>query len=313
MAASRTIAAATSIGQDRFDARLTACPLCQSTDLRWHDRDDQGCQVERCGDCRLLLMNPQYSAAYLADYYARYYQAEGDADESQELRLGSPDSMPRQAAAKTARLDWIEQFQAPARMLSIGCGSGLELVLAAERGWEVEGYDVDEPGIASLRRQCDLTLHSGDFHSLSLPDNHYQCVYMDQVLEHPQRPQDYLRHVRRLLAPGGLLFIGCPNIGSLANRAKTILGRVGLQRRRGRHYAMDHHLFFYTPEDLSRQLAQRFGYSVVAVRGDPGNGNSASSLGSWFDRLANRARTRWPLLDSTFCLLARKPAQRGFG
>lgn len=46
--------------------------------------------------------------------------------------------------------------------------------------------------------------------NLFLPDGRYQYIVCTEVLEHTLRPWDAVVEIRRLLAPGGILFISVP-------------------------------------------------------------------------------------------------------
>lgn len=279
--------------------------MCDSTAIENFDHDCEGRRVDRCQGCQLLFMNPQYTARYLDRYYANYGQSGDDA-----LRIPDPDDLSeRRTAAKADAIKRLERYTTPGRFLSIGCYDGIELLIAQRRGWQPEGYDVDAATMQMLREQVDFPIYTGDFFELGLPADHYDCVYMDQVLEHPKNPQDYLREVHRILAPGGLLYIGCPNINSISSRLKTLLGRLGLKRRRGKHYDMFHHLFFYDPRTLAKIMETHFGYEIVVTEGDPVIGLKSMTLEeNWRTRLSARIRRKYPLFESSFRLLARKPA-----
>ena len=76
------------------------------------------------------------------------------------------------------------------------------------------------------------------------------------VLEHVNRPREFLRQVSRLLAPGGATYLIVPNVDSLATRvlherAATFDGR--------------NHLLYFSPATL-RDLLAREGFDVVAMR-----------------------------------------------
>ena len=145
-------------------------------------------------------------------------------------------------------------------------------------------------------------MHSGAFEQLNLPDGHFDAVFMDQVLEHLKNPVPYLATCHRLLRPGGVLYLGLPNIGSIANRLKTITSRFKLRRRkRGNHYASKHHIFYYTPGVLRRAL-KLHGFEAFHVRGSlkPQRHWVSTALGSDLWR-------RWfPSVDSGFLALARR-------
>lgn len=281
----------------RFDAPLADCPMCGSTSLAEHDHDFQGITIVRCRNCRLLFMNPQYSDSYLADFYAHYVATE--VADSLETR--------QRVASKTDDLGLLQRFVRPGRLLSIGCGDGLELELAHQQGWQVEGFDVDPITTAHVARRVRARIHTGDFFYLGLPNQCYDCVIMDQVLEHPKNPQAYLVEIHRLLKPLGVLFIGCPNIHSVSNSIKTILGRLGLKRRRGTHYGTFHHLFYYSPRTLPSILQHYYGYQVLAVEGTPHAGRqSRLATNAVWRQLSIGLRRKFPWLDSTFRVVCRK-------
>ena len=274
-----------------FDAPLGACPLCASRDIRDFDHDYRGVHIFKCRTCGVRFMNPQYTDAYLAAYYSDYIAATPGSPERRAFRL----------AQKTANIELLERYIAPGRLLSVGCGDGVELSVAKSRGWAVEGYDVDAATTQRVAQAVGVTVHTGDLFALPLERDSYDCVYLDQVLEHPKNPAQYLELGRRLLRSGGLLYLGVPNIESMAARAKSVLGRLGLSRRRGRFYDSFHHLFYYSPATLPALLERRYGFRVVTVLGDPKpRANPTVATRAW-DRVVRHA----PWLDSTFVILAR--------
>jgi 2-polyprenyl-3-methyl-5-hydroxy-6-metoxy-1,4-benzoquinol methylase len=277
--------------QPRFDPPRSQCPLCRSPDIHDYDRDHRGARIARCATCGIKFMNPQYTDEYLAEYYSTYVQEELDSAQQREFRF----------AQKTANIELIERFVKPGRLFSIGCGDGVELQVAKSRGWSVEAYDVDPVTTARIAKKVGATIHTGNLFALPLESDTYDCVYLDQVLEHPKNPGDYLRLCHRMLKRDGVLYIGVPNIDSLASLLKTTLGKAGLKKRRGRHYDTFHHLFYYSPSTLPGLLARTYGFRVLHVQGDP----KPNLSGSGVVRLRDAIVRKWPRLDSSFEVLAR--------
>lgn len=278
-----------------FDPPLAACPLCSFPSPRPYARDFRGITISRCRRCGVKFMDPQYTDAYLSALYAQYITPERPFGAGPEYA----------AVERQRRVDnfaAIELHAAVGRLLSIGCGEGLELKVAQQRGWIVEGYDVDPATTQKLSRELNVPIYTGDLCRLGLPAESYDCVYLDQVLEHPKQPQTCLREAHRLLRPGGVLFLGCPNITSLSSAAKALQERLGLRRRsRGRYYDTQHHLFYYSPGVLRRILQRYFDFQVLWVHGDPLIRKKQHP-----NRLLVALSRRWPWLDSTFQLLAVK-------
>jgi SAM-dependent methyltransferase len=180
-------------------------------------------------------MNPQYTDEYLDEWYSRYIDVAQIVTDPVRGGLRS--------AHKAETLALVERYMAPARFLSLGCGDGLELELAAERGWRAEGWDVDPQTTRRVEQRTGMTVRSGDLRRAGFEEGAYSCVFLDQVLEHPKAPGELLRMCRAWLRPGGVLYVGVPNIGSISARWQTLAGRLHLKRRRGRHYDTWHHLF----------------------------------------------------------------------
>ena len=271
---------------------MVECPLCRSRPLRIYDRDYRGITICRCRGCGLKLMNPQYSDAHLAAYYAEYITT--DYPFGEDIKAVA-------LARKLEIFDRIANYVPVGRLLCFGCGDGLELKVAREQGWTVEGYDVDPATTDRVAKALGVPVYCGRLDALGLAAASYDCVYMDQVLEHPKRPQECLLEAHRLLRRGGILFVGCPNIMSVASIGKTLLDRLRLKPLRGRHYDTAHHLFYFSPRVLRRLLERQFGFRVLHVQGDPF---------VWERRLPSRIKTvlyrQFPWLDSTFQVFAQK-------
>ena len=118
------------------------------------------------------------------------------------------------------------------------------------------------------------------------------------MIEHPKDPGHYLETCRELLRPGGVVFLGMPNLGSITNRLKTLADRLRLRSRRGRHYNTRHHVTFFRPAVLVRHLRQRLGLEVLRVRG---------SLKPQRNPLIALLNGVHPCFDSSFFVIARVP------
>ena len=281
-----------------FDAPLQECPLCGERSLTAFDRDFRGHSLSKCRSCGTKLVNPQFSDAHLRRFYASYI--------SHDVPLGLDEGAPLahhlrphvRLTAKRRALTLLASFIRPGRILMVGCGDGMELEVARAAGWQPEGYDVDPITTARVAARVGVPVHCGDFSNLG-ERGRFDVLFMDQVIEHPKDPARYLRAADELLRPGGLLYLATPNIGSLGNRYKTSLDKLGVRgARRGKHYNTKHHLFFFTPQVLAKLLRGRFGFEVLVVRASlkPQLNPVTALFGRWF-----------PVLDSSFILVARKP------
>lgn len=280
--------------------------MCGGRELRLHDVDLRGHRLERCGGCGVAFLNPTYSDAYLARYYTGYIALHPE-DAAQVPAQGNG-RVPWRARPDVRRegkrrlFALAQRLGATGRALAVGCGDGLELEVGRELGFAMTGYDVDPALTAQLAARLGVPVHGGEFARLPLPDASFDLVLMDQVLEHLKEPMPYLHTVRRLLRPGGILLLAVPNVGSLANRWKTLEGRLRLRpRKRGKHYNTKHHVLFFTPRALRAAVAAAGGFEVLELRGSLKP--QEHPLTGWLGRFS-------PLFDSGMLLVARRTATR---
>lgn len=78
------------------------------------------------------------------------------------------------------------------KVLDYGCGNGIFIQLLKEKGYSsVDGFD---PFVAEYA---------------TLPLNtHYDCIIANDVIEHMENPRDLISDCKKILKPGGLLYIG---------------------------------------------------------------------------------------------------------
>ena len=232
------------------DREPVLCPLCTRPPSRFAV-DFQGLHLARCVSCGLQFHSPRPVLEQMATavYGAAYHRAEeATADARHERHYA------RQVAHLERLLDGSGR-----RLLDVGCGAGAFLRFGRDRGWDVDGTDLV---VTDWARASGARLWEGELPAIEFGDARYDVVRFNHVLEHTRDPLLELRRARRLVTPGGLLLVGVPNVAGLNPRLKSWQSRVGLKRKRWRHYAALHHLWFFTPATL-RRLAEAAAFEVV--------------------------------------------------
>jgi ubiquinone/menaquinone biosynthesis C-methylase UbiE len=107
----------------------------------------------------------------------------------------------------------------PGKLLDIGCGNGIFLHRMHKLGWNVTGVDFDAKAIeyAKVRYSADMTFLSTDLSGAKFPDNYFDAIATNHVIEHVPDPVALLKEARRILKVGGRLVVVTPNIQSFGH------------------------------------------------------------------------------------------------
>lgn len=102
------------------------------------------------------------------------------------------------------------------RLLDVGCGDGVFLLEAQERGYEVWGIDFDRKSICVCQERKGLkntfAMSLQDFAEFCERKNlKFDVVTFFEVLEHQDKPKEFLQTVRSILKPDGWIAGSVPN------------------------------------------------------------------------------------------------------
>jgi SAM-dependent methyltransferase len=97
-------------------------------------------------------------------------------------------------------------------VLDAGCGEGYGASMLAERATKVVGVDL-EPDVVEHAQAAypSVRFQTGDLLSLPFDDASFDGVVTLQVIEHLQRPREFVSECARVLRPGGVLVLATPN------------------------------------------------------------------------------------------------------
>src|SRR5438552_1701831 len=146
--------------------------------------------------------------------------------------------------------------ETPGRLLDVGCAGGELAALLATRGWRVQGAEA-EPALVEAARARGVEARSVDLDRAPLPwpAGAFDAVVAAEVLEHVVDTDHLLAEIARVLRPGGALVVTTPNLASLENRVRLLLGRYPMWMDVG--VEGTGHLRHDAPRILRHQLATR--------------------------------------------------------
>lgn len=143
----------------------------------------------------------------------------------------------------------------PGRLLDVGCAGGDLAAVLATRGWHAHGAEVEAALVDAARaRGVDARRVDLDREPLPWPEGTFDAIVAAEVLEHVIDTDHVLAEIARVLRPGGALVVTTPNLASLENRVRLLLGRYPMWMDVGVEGAG--HLRYYTPRVLRAQLAR---------------------------------------------------------
>lgn len=119
------------------------------------------------------------------------------------------------------RAGWVAQRVRRAKgegvsILDVGCGAGLLAEALAKDGFAVTGLDAGAEVIDVARGHAqgqglNITYRHGTAEGLAAEGANFPVVTALEIIEHVADPLEFLKSLRALLAPGGVLFLSTLN------------------------------------------------------------------------------------------------------
>lgn len=144
------------------------------------------------------------------------------------------------------------------RLLDLGCGTGNFLAAARDTGFDVTGIEFDPAAVRFAHQHYGLpevfALRPEQFRK-TRPDEYFDVVTLFEVLEHQDKPRQFLNLAKDLLASRGFLALSVPN------RCRWQKGIESLDYP-------PNHLTRWSPEAL-RNILEREGFEILSMRQEP--------------------------------------------
>lgn len=147
------------------------------------------------------------------------------------------------------------KFYKGGRFIDLGCLDSLCPVMIKEQypREEVWGIDVAKEAMAEMSRRFPykgLFYQEGDVYNTGFPDNYFSYAVAGEVMEHLDRPQDFIEETMRILKRGGTLAASVP---------------LGEEKEHGAVDG-DRHVWSYDVEDAYK-LFGKYGKVTTKIRG----------------------------------------------
>jgi ubiquinone/menaquinone biosynthesis C-methylase UbiE len=202
------------------------CPLCNSsesvkfgickTNSISIKHIDKEYEVVKCNNCQFYYVAPEIS--FDDAQWAELYNSEYFTNQSDWL-------IRKRAEELSERLYNASNFISSSKeikLLDIGTGEGNLLIEGFKRGWDVTGIDIVD-NRTTLAKNPKINFIKAKFLEQEFPENTFDLIYLDSVLEHVLQPKEYLLKAKRILKKGGIIYIGVPNEDCLFNDIRKIV------------------------------------------------------------------------------------------
>lgn len=236
----------------RGDFVHVPCPACGAGDgdRRWH-KDDV--DFLECPACRTIYISPRPTPEILDEHYRT----------SENYKYWTEVIFPASEDARREKIFVPRAERVSEIAQRLGAGGGVLVDVGAGFGTFLEevtrlgAFDraialEPEPHLAEKCRSKGLEVVESPVESAELPVDHVDVVTNFEVIEHLFDPASFVEQCARLVRPGGLLVLTCPNgqgfdVQTLGELSWTVAPE---------------HLNYFNPDSLGG-LFERCGFEVV--------------------------------------------------
>ncbi|GAA4281256.1 class I SAM-dependent methyltransferase [Gaetbulibacter aestuarii] len=151
-------------------------------------------------------------------------------------------------------------------VLDVGCGNGaFALVIKKQNDAEVWGIEFTEgPGNEAKDVLDQVFVGRCEDYMDDLPENYFDAIYFNDVLEHLVDPYEVLKRVKSKLKPEGVIISSIPNVRHFNTFKRVLFNKDWRYEDYG---VMDRtHLRFFTKKSI-RRMYEDLGYNVLIHKG----------------------------------------------
>lgn len=211
-------------------------------------------RIVQCYDCGLIFTSPRPILSEMEKYYQQDNYFGRDIRNTNDTYNDKKERVD----AYNPAYHLITSRKEKGSILDIGAGTGMFLSEFKDRGWIVDGVELESHAVSYAKKQYKITLRHGDFFQFKFQKKVYDCVTLNGVLEHLHDPLSTLTAIRPLLKRDGLLVLSIPNVSGIG---RTIFGKNWFPWQPPRH------LYHFSPITI-REMLKNAGYTNINISHD---------------------------------------------
>ncbi len=151
---------------------------------------------------------------------------------------------------------------AGAKVLELACADGSFCSFLKSKGFDPKGLDIAEQAIAKAQANGVNAQVCNFEDGFKEVDQSFDAVIACEIIEHLYDTDYFISEIKRVLKPGGYVFITTPNLASLKNRIKLLFGAYPQYSEYNLTPTSAGHIRNYTPRTLKKQLRDH-GFEII--------------------------------------------------
>jgi SAM-dependent methyltransferase len=229
------------------------CPVCMASNYKeWGMRSEL--MMYECQSCGVVFFNRKQFELHDYENYYDYTDNWDDARVAWEINI--------RRGALRKQLAQMGKYVEGRRLLDVGAGPGYLCRVATDEGWESYGIELSEKALRIGREFLQVQyIEIEDVAEASL-----DVITCHHVLEHMERPDEFIKSLRSKLKTGGIIAVHVPHREPLSfiirNRLDSMRGRQA--EKLCALYAPEH-INGFTPASLVKTFGL-FGFEPLMVR-----------------------------------------------
>ncbi len=200
------------MGDTKITCTLCGCDDTEKIDSLIRNADNDTYKMYRCNCCETHFLYPRPVSEQLEEYYDGQFREEVysetyyEKSRMDEIFNGFYSEAERRAKRVSGELSATD------RILEIGCSVGYFMKAVSPYVGEVYGTEWDKKAGQYIRDtfpDFKVALNPQDF------DVKFDKIFMFHVLEHIENPVEFLKGLKNMLKPDGVIYIEVPNVDDI--------------------------------------------------------------------------------------------------
>ena len=152
----------------------------------------------------------------------------------------------------------LNKIKSEGNFLDIGSALGYFISGIKQKSkWNVYGIEFSGEAVEYSTNMLGLNVKQGDIHNVNYPDNFFDYIHINNVLEHVRDPKALLLECRRTIKDDGYFFLSVPNG---FNDSRSLIDFYNSEKIPAR--SMSGHLYFF-PRQTLLKLFKETGFEVI--------------------------------------------------